>query len=331
MIQIPLIDESESGKLKLSGTGRLRKAIWGLTLSCVALGATVVGLGVAYARLKTDCSENKTTTNSQTSTAPTYQLAAPEQFSASNVIMTPLNGQNSTVDWTYDGLVAKETLTYTSSGVQFRKDYITGVSEMMDIRNVSGTCTGFPMTKTSISTFEYETISHAGGTFNALNESCRRFHAVRPDGSTFYFSTHHLRPDELCTLEVDGLEFRFDPNYFKPYIENQTITDQLCPERHVESAEALGIHVQHWHFHWHPSFHPGWLNPEHWWQKLKCTACTRGIGWVLNKVEGYADNSVCSETGPFANACLIGLRDLENKLCQHEDCVNRACSAIHLC
>lgn len=299
---------------------KLIASLWTMGAACVSLAATVVGLGVAYSKLKEDCKSN----DSQTSSSTTTSAAAPAQFTAKSALMIPLNGLNSTIDWHYDSVYGREMLSFNNT-IEFRKDYVSGVTEMYDPANISETCVGYPMTSTTMNSFEYESAEPAGFGENAKGEACQRYHAKRPDGTVFYFS----RGDNgLCSMELNGIEYRFHPEQFYPgVLDNNTL--HLCRERHVDYNLQL-VHVQ-WGWHWHPSWHPSWLNPRNWWQRLKCDACTRGIGWVMGKINGELMGNVCMETGPFVSACQYLVRDVENKVCGGSGCVNKACQDVHLC
>lgn len=317
--QESLLEESAI-KIRQPLNRKLIASLWSMGASCVALATTVVALGVSYAKLKQECDKDCPNDTSQTTSA-----AAPQQFSALGVEMYPLNGVNTTMDWHYDSIYGKEMLSFSNT-VEFRKDYVSGVSEMLDPYNVSGTCVGFPMTRTAMSSFEYSSLETAGYGTNVLNEPCQRYHAIRSDNSVFYFSRNGKG---LCSLEIDGTEYRFHPDRFYPGVIFENKTNHLCKERHIE-YDLQTVHVQ-WGWHWHPSWHSSWLNPSSWWHRLKCDACVRGIDWVVGKFNGEMMGNVCVETGPFVSACQYLVRDLENHICGGGGCANKACQDVHLC
>jgi hypothetical protein len=327
---------------------RTRIALWSLGFLSASLLVAVIVLAAEYSKAKNDCKDSSSNSSSSSNNnLPPLASPVPEQFTATGVKVHTPDGLNVTMDWYYDSVYGRETMTYTtnSSGalIEFRKHYGSGVGEMHDPKRFNETCTPFPMSKNSINLFDNERAVAVDQAPDADGIMCRRYHALRPDGSTYYFSTHETL-GYVCSVEFDAVEYRFTRNAIVPGVPEDKMRhrcpiDPLIPsteptlyattQQQQEQQQQEGMMKVRPQWGWHPhfSFHPhfSWLNPSHWWQEAKCNLCRRGVTWVANYVEGSTIQRVCFETGPLAGACRMAGGRLVN------DEASYACQLAHLC
>jgi hypothetical protein len=317
----PFIAVSEPSAVKNAPARKRSVAVWSLTFFSLALSAAVVALAVSYARLRSSCDEscnsNNNSNNNNNNNNVLAASAIPTQFTASGVQVTSLSGQTSTMDWHYDATSTRETMVYRlNSGAElhFRKDYAAGIVEMHDPANMTGSCIGYPMTRTTMHKFAAVSIKPAGSQTDKNGNTCSRYAATRADASTFYFAVNSN--EQLCAIEVDGTVYRFDPSKIVTGV-TDVMLNPMCVEEHVVLSADASVQTN--------SFF------SHIWGSAKCYACEKAIGWVIGKIADGAGDAVCSETGPFAAACGFIFEEAVDGICEHYNCDERACHAIHLC